>query len=228
MAVYVISDIHGCFREYRALLEEMPLTERDRLYLLGDAMDRGPEPLRVMLDLMRRENVTYLLGNHDYLMLSVLRKAQRQEDTSAALAEWADNGGMATLEEYLALPAGTQNAVWKYLCRAPAYAEVRCGKNFFTLVHAGLPNFSEEKPLADYPVDSLVWDRVDYERRYFRDPHHFLVTGHTPTPLIRQDRRPLIFEKNGHIALDCGCVFGGRLAAYCLDTGKITYVSRGG
>lgn len=33
-----------------------------------------------------------------------------------------------------------------------------------------------------------------------------LVTGHTPTFLIREDGLPLIYEENGHIALDCGCV----------------------
>ena len=33
-----------------------------------------------------------------------------------------------------------------------------------------------------------------------------------------------IYEKNGHIAIDCGCVCGGRLAAYCIETGMATYV----
>ena len=224
MPTYVISDIHGCFKEYQALLTKISLTDQDRLYVLGDAMDRGPDSIRVMLDIMSRKNVTYLLGNHDFMMLTVLKKAQQREDTSAALAEWADNGGMVTLEQYLALPPETQNAVWKYLNRTPAYAELHCGGNFYTLVHAGLPDFEEEKPLENYPVDGLVWERADYEKRYFRDPHHFLVTGHTPTPLIRRDRRPLVYEGIGHIALDCGCVFGGRLAAYRLETREPVYV----
>ena len=58
------------------------------------------------------------------------------------------------------------------------------------------------------------------------DENTYLVTGHTPTPTIRADRKPEVYEDNGYIALDCGCVFGGNLAAYCLDTGEITYVAK--
>ena len=50
------------------------------------------------------------------------------------------------------------------------------------------------------------------------------MTGHTPTFLIREDKLPLVYKGNGHIAVDCGCVYGGNLAAYCLDNGKVKYV----
>ncbi len=40
----------------------------------------------------------------------------------------------------------------------------------------------------------------------------------------REDKKPLVYQGNGHLALDCGCVFGGRLAAYCVETGGVTYV----
>ena len=52
----------------------------------------------------------------------------------------------------------------------------------------------------------------------------YIITGHTPTTLIREDGEQLVYEENGHIAIDCGCVFGGKLAAYCLDTGEVYYV----
>ena len=58
------------------------------------------------------------------------------------------------------------------------------------------------------------------------------MTGHTPTRLIyaAQNHLPLdssdiisgkydhIYQKHNHIAIDCGCGHGGRLAAVCLDT----------
>ena len=71
----------------------------------------------------------------------------------------------------------------------------------------------------------LVFHRADYGRRYFQDENTFLVTGHTPTPGIRGDRRALVYEGHGHVAIDCGCVFGGNLAAYRLDDGEAFYVA---
>ena len=64
---YVISDIHGCYREYQKLLEKIHFSDTDVLYLLGDMVDRGPEPVKVLQDVMLRSNVYPILGNHDYM-----------------------------------------------------------------------------------------------------------------------------------------------------------------
>ena len=71
---YVISDIHGCYTEFLKLLDKIGFCDEDELYVLGDAMDRGPEPIKVIRDLMDRPNVTYILGNHDDMMLQSLKK----------------------------------------------------------------------------------------------------------------------------------------------------------
>ena len=42
--IYVTGDIHGCYAQYRRLLEQIGLRESDTLYVLGDVVDRGPEP----------------------------------------------------------------------------------------------------------------------------------------------------------------------------------------
>ena len=44
---YIISDIHGCYNEYMELLQKINFSDTDELYVLGDAIDRGPEPIRV-------------------------------------------------------------------------------------------------------------------------------------------------------------------------------------
>ena len=50
------------------------------------------------------------------------------------------------------------------------------------------------------------------------------MTGHTPTALIDMASRGRIWRKNGHIALDCGAVFGEGLGCICLDTMQEFYV----
>lgn len=39
--VYCISDLHGDYFKYRALLENLSFQSRDTLYVLGDVIDRG-------------------------------------------------------------------------------------------------------------------------------------------------------------------------------------------
>ena len=64
--IYAISDIHGCFEQYQAMLQEISFSSRDTLYVLGDVIDRGPDGIRILQDMMLRSNVLPLLGNHEF------------------------------------------------------------------------------------------------------------------------------------------------------------------
>lgn len=57
---YCISDIHGEFDRYQAMLEEIHLTDDDTLYVIGDAIDRAPGGIDVLEDIMARKNVVML------------------------------------------------------------------------------------------------------------------------------------------------------------------------
>ncbi len=71
--VYVAGDLHGCEDKYIKMIEEViKLSDRDKLYLLGDVLDRGPEPIRILQDVMQRKNVELILGNHEKFALDVL------------------------------------------------------------------------------------------------------------------------------------------------------------
>lgn len=41
--IYAMSDIHGCYEAYCALLEKIQFSDEDTLYIVGDAIDRGEE-----------------------------------------------------------------------------------------------------------------------------------------------------------------------------------------
>ena len=234
---YVIADIHGCYNEYRQLLEKIDFSQKDELYVLGDAVDRGPEPIKVLEDMMMRPNVIYMLGNHEYMMLKVLSRLDKEitsenaeeyldSDDITAYIHWMQDGGEVTCRHFRALPAERRRDILEYIEDAWLYDEVEAGRNTFILAHAGIHHFNEKKSLEAYDFTDFIFYRCDYGRRYYRDKNTYLVTGHTPTMNIRADKKPLVYREKGHIAIDCGCVFGGNLAAFCLETGEVTYVER--
>lgn len=63
---YVISDIHGCYEKYMHMLRKISFSSFDTLYVLGDIVDRGPDVMKIVLDLAVRKNVITLKGNHDH------------------------------------------------------------------------------------------------------------------------------------------------------------------
>lgn len=233
---YVISDIHGCYDEFCALLSKIDFSDDDELFILGDVVDRGEAPIAVLQDIMERYNVFLIKGNHEMMAMSVLKRLCIEVSNEAinevsredivTLYDWMANGGQNTINQFRKLSRAEQEDMLGYLEESSDYEIVECGGKKYILVHGGLENFSPDRDISDYYVDEIVWTRPDYDRRYFPDENTVLVTGHTPTPLIRSDKKDLVFAENGHLAIDCGCVFGGSLAAVCLETGEVTYVPK--
>lgn len=70
--VYAMADIHGMYDKYRAMLEQIGFCGDDELYVLGDVVDRGPQPVEVLRDMAARDNVFPILGNHDLTAADLL------------------------------------------------------------------------------------------------------------------------------------------------------------
>ena len=59
---YVISDIHGCYTQFAELLNLIRFKDTDILYVLGDIVDRGPHPIKVLSALMELPNFICTYG----------------------------------------------------------------------------------------------------------------------------------------------------------------------
>lgn len=226
-----MSDLHGCFDKYQAMLREIDFSSRDTLYVLGDVIDRGPDGIRILQDMSGRANVFPLLGNHEFTAAVCLpwlmeeitdQSLGRLDETQiAALSEWMANGGGPTLQALRRLSQEEREDILDYFQEMELFAEVEAGGKAFVLVHSALEHFSPDKPLESYELQDFLFGRPEPEAVYY--PDKLLVCGHTPTRLLwGQDR---IFHSGTMVDIDCGCVFkGGHLGCLCLDTMEEYYV----
>lgn len=62
---YIIGDIHGCYDEFIALMDQIGVTDDDLVVSLGDIVDRGNKSLELYHYFKNRENAIVLMGNHE-------------------------------------------------------------------------------------------------------------------------------------------------------------------
>ena len=89
MSLYAIGDIQGCHAEFLQLLELIGFSPgSDRLWLVGDLVNRGPDSLAVLRDVKALGTAAVsVLGNHDFHLLTVAAGHARlhKRDTIAAI-----------------------------------------------------------------------------------------------------------------------------------------------
>lgn len=127
---YLMADAHGCYQEFLQLLETIGFSADDELFLLGDVVDRGPEPIPLLRHIIQDPRCSLLLGNHEAFMLAVLRSplaAEITEESIAALtpevlrtfSAWMEDGGQVTLRQFRQLDRDAQADILSYLEDAP-------------------------------------------------------------------------------------------------------------
>lgn len=120
MSLYLIGDVQGCDEALGRLLDTVGFSpSRDRLVVLGDLVNRGPDSLAAMRRLMKLEaSAQCLLGNHDLHLLAVsqgVRKPHRKDTLDGilqapdreALLDWLRARPLALMEHgWLLVHAG--------------------------------------------------------------------------------------------------------------------------
>lgn len=94
MATYAIGDVQGCFGTFQRLLRRVGFDpDRDRLWLAGDLVNRGPRSLETLRWLVEHDSaVTAVLGNHDLYLLARAAGVlgARRKDTIGPILEAPD------------------------------------------------------------------------------------------------------------------------------------------
>ncbi len=233
MAVYVMSDLHGCREEFNEMLKLIHFSDYDELWIVGDVCDRGRESIPLLRDIMAHENMHLIFGNHDmWLARYAALLIEAKKDPSVIdlgdpeIVRWLyRNGGLTTADQFMDQEFPVCHDIRLYLEDPLYYKELKIMGRKFLLVHAGLGSYADRHArLGEIPVSELVWSHIGINDNPF--PDTTMIVGHYPTflygeayegKIIRGDRADIY-----HI--DCGCVYGRTLGCLRLDDLKEFYV----
>ena len=133
---FVISDIHGCYDKYIHMLEKIDLRAEDTLYVLGDVLDRGPQGIKIIEDIARRQNVILLCGNHERTAEEMLKlysdSLSSGENLPPEFEEWLRHGGASTAREFICMSPQKQHWLLQYLDSLPCFTKKKFpGRSIF-------------------------------------------------------------------------------------------------
>lgn len=164
----VIGDVHGHYDALLILLEQIAPDSSDRVYFLGDLVDRGPKSAQVV-DFVMHSGYQCLRGNHEQMLLDALEACNV---SSHEFQAWLYSGGYSTLVSYeYKIP----QAHLQWIESLPLYLDL----GDIWLVHAGV---HPEMAIEEQTTDQFCWIRDEFhkiDRPYFTDK--LIITGHTIT-----------------------------------------------
>lgn len=225
MSRYAITDIHGCAKTFKKMLAELNFSSKDKLYLLGDYIDRGPDSKGVLDHIMELQasghQVYCLKGNHEEKILLSRHDINQSRN-------WLMWGGKETLESFgVDKINDIDNKYLEWMEALPNIIELPD----YILVHAGL-NFLIPAPMTDQYAMRWIRDWYQDINLTWLD-ERIILHGHTPRSEedILEQLANLLDEDNEraqYLDLDNGCVFKkegkNQLCAFNMDTKEIYFL----
>ncbi len=218
---FVIGDIHGRFKPLKEVLSKANFDyQSDKLIVLGDIVDGGYFTAQVVEELLKIENLVFVLGNHDEWFMNHIASGWAENI-------WLHQGGANTLKSYggkvglsdfITDPSQVNTAN----INIPVTHQDFFNKAVFyhiednmLFVHGGInPAIPKIESQSKY---DLLWDRylIRYAQKNRVQDWNRVFVGHTSTQAFGKDH-PIRY--NNLIMMDCGSGWNGRLAIMNIDT----------
>jgi len=179
---FVVGDIHGMFNSLEELLEKVSFDPNiDRVFSVGDMIDRGNESYRV-LEFLNKPWFFSIMGNHESMLLD-------SRVSEHNLHNWTKYNGGAWWKE---LSKETQDNIHHKIAKLPYLFEIETAIGCIGIAHADLPSdrnwvdiiktISTDHELKQY----VLWSRLRHKKMKVSnttnpiDGIQLVVMGHTP------------------------------------------------
>lgn len=217
MSVFATADLHGQHKQWNKIQDFC--SDNDKIYVLGDCIDRSPQGFETLKSVLADPRVTLLRGNHEQLMMDTLIEERDQGYSDYWAYVWYSNGGEFTYNAWL--QDGRDFGWITRLHKLPLWEKYtnQEGKEIL-LSHSGRP------PKHGFDMDSLMqksilWDREHLrEARWHRAENEIFVHGHSPVLLFAPASEPAPYWYcEGHKCnIDAGSYMTGEICLLNLDT----------
>ena len=222
---YVLSDLHGEYDLFVALLRRISFFLDDVMYILGDVIDKGSAPIRLLAFVSRYPNIRVILGNHEHEFLKYYHSLMSQDaDTETVIG---------LLREYF---VDGEYLTWElvdWMESLPTSIETED----FICVHSGIPLLEDGglAPLSAVSDEELLYDRRFKERDLVHGSPKCVFFGHTETSAINgrneiiaylrpNTRPPYRISDFYKVHLDTGAWHSGTLGCFCIENCMVYYV----
>ena len=216
--IYVLSDIHGRKDRFDDILRQIDFGKADKLYVLGDVIDRGLDGITLLQQIRDDPRMFMLLGNHEYMMLNAVKHPNDVDP----MYLWYLNGGGITHEAYKTMHEDEKERLLNYLSKLPLNRRVTVNGKKFLLVHGAPADwYSQERIKHHSKRYFAVWTRMPVHQPIEEDI--CIIFGHTTTSHYAGSSSKLRIwkRKDGKmIGIDCSCAYGdyqSQLGCLCLN-----------
>lgn len=245
MANYCFTDLHGRYELWKQIKDY--IKPEDKVYCLGDCIDRGRWGLPILLEVLEHPQVTFLLGNHEDFLLNFVPEFFNGNMKNYEL--WCDwNGGLVTWDDITQTRLDTIMYLLEDLKDAPLHIELtnENGKKIY-LSHSGYDPW--EIPLISLKgrkeKDIYTWDRIHFKTNwteaskyydgFFDFENSYIIHGHTPVQKFTgwkddyhdepelYDPRVYHYADGHKIDLDLCSIESNRAVLFNLDTFEEVY-----
>ena len=210
----IVGDIHGCYDEFIALLEQIEFSESDYLIATGDFIDRGPGTWKVSEFFHNTPNAFSVLGNHERRVAGVIRKTILPAWSQLhSLSKIPDEEWLSWASFFESLPAVIETTkVIVVHARLDSTKDIKNQNPHFTCAVGG------KSIIIDEDENGIPIWFFDFVNKH--DVNKPICMGH-----LVYDRVVLI--KNKFYALDTGVVRGGPLTALILPSNDLVSIKTG-